>query len=342
MILMAHWGLILPDDLFHWQESGKKKHININKCAALSRDWVGGIICLCDFVRRNSLWGRKTHKQNPPKTLGQSRENFVYVFFLAPKRRREHKKEGKCFLLCSLAFSSPDWGSGLGNPIPPLHTHKHAAACTRCFVAAICTHCSHIHDRWSFTYLEPCVADPEVPQSRFGGELFMLVWRTLGSLPANFWANSLANFSLEFCGLVSPEFQEPPPRKCSLQMVAFLQPLNVWKQSFFTPISAYGGDQEFHILISVAFTVFHSPLYVFASPVFSVSSWWETILVCWSYMTITVAFEFFRWISFVWPFSGESHLYDRCPVNLICMTVFRWISFVWPLPFWLPQKIPES
>ena len=36
--------------------------------------------CLCVFGG-HSLWGRKTHKQNPPKIPGQSCENFVYVFF---------------------------------------------------------------------------------------------------------------------------------------------------------------------------------------------------------------------------------------------------------------------
>ena len=51
--------------------SGKKKHININKFAGLSRDWVGAKLlnCLCVFFSGHSLWGRKTHKQSPPQGL---------------------------------------------------------------------------------------------------------------------------------------------------------------------------------------------------------------------------------------------------------------------------------
>ena len=40
-------------------------------------------ICLCVFLfSGHALWGRKTHKNKiSPKIPGQSRENFVYVFF---------------------------------------------------------------------------------------------------------------------------------------------------------------------------------------------------------------------------------------------------------------------
>ena len=67
---------------------GKNKHININKSAGLSRDWVGGK--KYDFVFRGVIpyGGEKTHKQNPPK----SRDNpvkslYVFLFggFFAPK-----------------------------------------------------------------------------------------------------------------------------------------------------------------------------------------------------------------------------------------------------------------
>ena len=60
---------------------GKEKYININKFAGLSRDWADGKILFMCFFSGPSLWGRKTHKQNPPKIQGQSREKFVYVFF---------------------------------------------------------------------------------------------------------------------------------------------------------------------------------------------------------------------------------------------------------------------
>ena len=40
--------------------SGKEKHININKFAGLSRDWVGAkILFMCFFFSGHSLWGRK-------------------------------------------------------------------------------------------------------------------------------------------------------------------------------------------------------------------------------------------------------------------------------------------
>ena len=68
---------------------GKKKHININKFAGLSRDWVGAKNVFMCFFRAISYGGEKTHKQNSPKIPGQSRGNFVYVFcslcvFFAP------------------------------------------------------------------------------------------------------------------------------------------------------------------------------------------------------------------------------------------------------------------
>ena len=45
---------------------GKKKHININKFAGLSRDWVGAkmllmCVCVCFFFSGHSLWGTKEH-----------------------------------------------------------------------------------------------------------------------------------------------------------------------------------------------------------------------------------------------------------------------------------------
>ena len=37
--------------------------------------------CFCVFFSGSWLRGEKKHKRNPPQVLGQSRENFVYVFF---------------------------------------------------------------------------------------------------------------------------------------------------------------------------------------------------------------------------------------------------------------------
>ena len=57
----------------------RKIHININKFAGLSRDWVGAtILILCVFFSGHSLWGRKTHKQSPPP---KSRDNPVRIWF---------------------------------------------------------------------------------------------------------------------------------------------------------------------------------------------------------------------------------------------------------------------
>ena len=42
-----------------WENQGKKKHININKFAGLSRDWVGANKFVYVFFSGHSLWGRK-------------------------------------------------------------------------------------------------------------------------------------------------------------------------------------------------------------------------------------------------------------------------------------------
>ena len=67
--------------LLHWDFSGKKKHININKFAGLSRDWVGAKNLFMCFFRVIPYGGEKHINKIPPKIPGQSRENFVYVFF---------------------------------------------------------------------------------------------------------------------------------------------------------------------------------------------------------------------------------------------------------------------
>ena len=62
---------------------GKKKHININKFAGLSRDWVGAKNLFFVFFLRVIPYGGEKHiNKIPPKILGQSRDNFVYVFIL--------------------------------------------------------------------------------------------------------------------------------------------------------------------------------------------------------------------------------------------------------------------
>ena len=58
---------------------GKKKHININKCAGLSQDWMGGKYLFMSFVQVIPYGGEKTHKQNLPQKL---RENPVNIFLV--------------------------------------------------------------------------------------------------------------------------------------------------------------------------------------------------------------------------------------------------------------------
>ena len=59
----------------------RKKHININKFAGLSRDWGGAKKLFMCFFRVIPYGGEKHINKIPPKIPGQSREKFVYVFF---------------------------------------------------------------------------------------------------------------------------------------------------------------------------------------------------------------------------------------------------------------------
>ena len=69
---------------------GKKKDININKFAGLSRDWVGAKNSFMCFFRAIPHGGEKTHKQNSPKNPGTIpgklclRVLFFMCFFFAP------------------------------------------------------------------------------------------------------------------------------------------------------------------------------------------------------------------------------------------------------------------
>ena len=72
----------------HCLNQGKKKHININNFAGLSRDWVGAKnLFMCFFFRAIPYGGEKTHKQNSPQNPGTIPGKFclrgfvLYVFF---------------------------------------------------------------------------------------------------------------------------------------------------------------------------------------------------------------------------------------------------------------------
>ena len=69
---------------------GKKKHININKFAGLSRDWVGCQKFVYVFFRVIPYGGEKTHKQNSPQN---PRDNPVKILC-------------KCFVLYVFFFRS--------------------------------------------------------------------------------------------------------------------------------------------------------------------------------------------------------------------------------------------
>ena len=60
------WHRKFPRNLIQ----GKKKHININKFAGLSRDWAGAKILFMCFFGVIPYGGEKTHKQSPPQNPG--------------------------------------------------------------------------------------------------------------------------------------------------------------------------------------------------------------------------------------------------------------------------------
>ena len=63
---LHHFAVVAPENdinifwaNFFRNVSGKEKHININKFAGLSRDWVGAENLFMCFFSGHSLWGRK-------------------------------------------------------------------------------------------------------------------------------------------------------------------------------------------------------------------------------------------------------------------------------------------
>ena len=109
---------------------GRKKPININNFAGLSRKWVGVKLFMCFPFS----WGkRETHKQNSQETSGkgrdspgiipgQSRENFVYVFscllvFSRPQYPSKNPGMSRRRSLFSLGFEG--WNEVFWHP--PLH-----------------------------------------------------------------------------------------------------------------------------------------------------------------------------------------------------------------------------
>ena len=76
----------------HLLLSGKEKHVNINKFAGLSRDWVGAKSCLCVLFSGHSLWGRKkAHKHKVPQTSRDNPVKILFTCFFAPNLRYEMK-----------------------------------------------------------------------------------------------------------------------------------------------------------------------------------------------------------------------------------------------------------
>ena len=83
----GQWDQTFHLCMFRGQDQGKKRHININKSAGLSRDWAGAKNCvyvffMCFLFFRIIPYGGEKHiNKVPPKIPGQSRENVVYVFY---------------------------------------------------------------------------------------------------------------------------------------------------------------------------------------------------------------------------------------------------------------------
>ena len=98
--------------LVHENRGKKKTHKHKQICGIVpGSGWGGKKLFMCFFLG-HSLWGRKTHKQNPPKT---SRDNpvkqlfrcfllYVFSIFFAPNCARETRgmrkfhpsKKNKC------------------------------------------------------------------------------------------------------------------------------------------------------------------------------------------------------------------------------------------------------
>ena len=74
--------------------SGKEKHININKFAGLSRDWVGAKNRFMYSVFGSFLMRGKKHMNKiPPRIPGQSREHFVTLFPIVQNHQLQLHKE---------------------------------------------------------------------------------------------------------------------------------------------------------------------------------------------------------------------------------------------------------
>ena len=71
---------------------GKEKDININKCAGLSWDWVGGKKLFMSFFRFIPYGGEKHINKIPPKIPGQSHGILFMCFFLCLVFSRSHER----------------------------------------------------------------------------------------------------------------------------------------------------------------------------------------------------------------------------------------------------------
>ena len=83
---------------------------------------------------------------------------------------------------------------------------------------------------------------------------FLLVWRILGKLPANFSANFFSGFSREWFGLVSLMFQAPPKNsrpEFTPRIVGIPLHFQIFEP---TSISAYWGDRQ--TVFSVCLAIF--------------------------------------------------------------------------------------
>ena len=91
-----------PGPLGVFKNQGKKKHININKFAGLSWDWVGAKILFMCFFRAIPYGGEKTHKQNSPQNPGTIPGKFCLrvLFFMCFFRSLKKFVQKKFVRIC--------------------------------------------------------------------------------------------------------------------------------------------------------------------------------------------------------------------------------------------------
>ena len=102
--LIVNYGITVSDFIFSELIRGRKKPININNFAGLSRKWVGVKLFMCfpfslgkkgKHINKISWKSQEKGRDNPGTVPGQSRDNPVKILFL-------------CFLVYWFFFPLPE------------------------------------------------------------------------------------------------------------------------------------------------------------------------------------------------------------------------------------------